>query len=293
MCITPAEPVGQAQQMCIYIPKNVNEMVNYGEFICRLTADAMEDPLIANRRARGCEAGLTSRRAGTSVVPSTVGSAESADAGGVLSESVAGAGGASAGGASLPAAGVGSALAAGVSDPALGGVASPAGAGLAVLGSPVAVGSATGAEEVEEAAPVDAAGSTTGAEDTMGAAAASTGAAVVEAPTTALGVAESSAAVVAAAAGGVANASAGRVDVVWETDTMVVPDPPVPGIVGRLGRGIVIETAEGVTPVCAALAPAAFPNAAAAASAGVSWTVVLVTTRVVFSFMEVAGSRFS
>jgi hypothetical protein len=87
----------------------------------------------------------------------------------------------------------------------------------------------------------------------------------------------------------VADAAAGAIVVVCEMDRIVLaPSPPVPGMAGMLGMGIVIEMAEGDTTVFAALAPAA----AAAASAGVSWTVVLVTTRVV-SFMEVAGSRFS
>jgi len=226
---------------------------------------------------------LTHRRAGVFVVPSTVGSEEPADAGGVL----------------LSAAGVASPLAAGDeegSDPVLVGGASPAGEELAALGAPVDVGSPAGAEA--EAAP-----STTGAEVAEGAAAASPLAdALVVAPAAALIVAETGAAVVAAAAleaaFKVADAAAGARIVVWEeTERIVLPDagPPtagITGIAGTLGMGMVIETAEGATPVFAALTPGAPTEAAAAASAGVSCLVVLLKTRVV-SFIVVAGSRFS
>jgi len=202
----------------------------------------------------------------------------------------------------LSAAGVPSPLAAGEeegSDPVMVGGASPAGAELAALGAPVDVGSPAGAEAVAVAAP-----STTGAEVAEAAAAASPFAdALVVAPAAALIVAEAGAAVAAAAAAleaafKVADAAAGARMVVWEeTERIVLPDagPPtagITGIAGTLGMGMVIETAEGATPVFAALTPGLPTEAAAAASAGVSCLVVLLKTRVV-SFMVVAGSRFS
>lgn len=152
------------------------------------------------------------------------------------------------------------------------GVASPAEGDPASLGAPVDVGSPAGADAVADAAPVDSAVAAGLAVSKPGAAVV-TEAADVEVATK------------------VADAAAGAMVVVWETERMVLtPSPPVPGIAGTLGMGIVMDMAVGVTPVFAALVPTA--AAAAAASAGVSWTVVLVTTRVV-SFMEVAGSRFS
>jgi len=195
----------------------------------------------------------------------------------------------------LSAAGVVSPLAAGDeegSDPVLVGGASPAGAELAALGAPVDVGSPAGAEAV--AAP-----STTGAEVAEAAAAASPLAdALVVTPAAALIVAEAGAAAALEAAFKVADAAAGARMVVWEeTERIVLPDagPPtagITGIAGTLGMGMVIETAEGATPVFAALTPGLPTEAAAAASAGVSCLVVLLKTRVV-SFMVVAGSRFS
>jgi len=195
----------------------------------------------------------------------------------------------------LSAAGVVSPLAAGDeegSDPVLVGGASPAGAELAALGAPVDVGSPAGAEAV--AAP-----STTGAEVAEAAAAASPLAdALVVTPAAALIVAEAGAAAALEAAFKVADAAAGARMVVWEeTERIVLPDagPPtagITGIAGTLGMGMVIETAEGATPVFAALTPGLPTEAAAAASAGVSCLVVLLKTRVV-SFIVVAGSRFS
>jgi len=195
----------------------------------------------------------------------------------------------------LSAAGVVSPLAAGDeegSDPVLVGGASPAGAELAALGAPVDVGSPAGAEAV--AAP-----STTGAEVAEAAAAASPLAdALVVTPAAALIVAEAGAAAALEAAFKVADAAAGARMVVWEeTERIVLPDagPPtagIEGIAGTLGMGMVIETAEGATPVFAALTPGLPTEAAAAASAGVSCLVVLLKTRVV-SFIVVAGSRFS
>lgn len=197
----------------------------------------------------------------------------------------------------LSAAGVVSPLAAGDeegSDPVLVGGASPAGAELAALGAPVDVGSPAGAEAVAVAAP-----STTGAEVAEAAAAASPLAdALVVTPAAALIVAEAGAAAALEAAFKVADAAAGARMVVWEeTERIVLPDagPPtagITGIAGTLGMGMVIETAEGATPIFAALTPGLPTEAAAAASAGVSCLVVLLKTRVV-SFIVVAGSRFS
>jgi len=295
--------------MCIYIPKNVNEIVIYCEFICRLTADAQEDPLTANRRARVWGRDSTSRREGV-VDPSTVigGSEEPAEAGGALlsAEGVAGvplsADGAA--GVLLSGAGIASPPAAGdevESDPVLVGGASPAGAELTTVGSPVDVGSPAEAETVADATPVDSAAGTEVAE-AAAAEASPLADALVTAPTAALIVAELGAAVTAAAAleaaSKVADAAGGAMMLVWEeTERMVLPDPGLPtagmaGIAGMLGTGIVIETAEGGALACAALKPRPPAEAAAAASAGVSCLVVLLKTRVV-SFTVVAGSRFS
>jgi hypothetical protein len=173
---------------------------------------------------------------------------------------------------------------AGVSDAGLGGVTLPAGAGLATVGAPVDGNSLAEAGVVTGTAPATA-GPVTGAATTVGGATAgaTTGATtppaagLLEAATAGPGVTEPGA--TTGTATGIADGP-GMITVDWVTETV----ESVQGTAGALGMGIVTTLGDGLASPFAAWA--------AAASAGVSWTVVLLKTRVV-SFMEVAGSRFS